>query len=227
MATAAQITANQANAQSSTGPRTENGKSRSRMNALRHGVTSQLVVLPTDDIELYNAFTASWHADFKPHGVLETQFVQTLADTQWRLNRLRAHEANIVALAHSQPTAEALAAESPEIQAALAEAEMVRTQTAALNSLSLREQRLHKLFLSTLDHLTAHQNARKKLAAMQIHDATVLSNYHKAKDLPYDPKEFGFVLSNQDVDLCFWRSSLAAAAHKHNDDLLAQQKRAA
>jgi hypothetical protein len=37
MATAAQIEANQRNAKRSTGPRTEAGKARSRLNALKHG----------------------------------------------------------------------------------------------------------------------------------------------------------------------------------------------
>ena len=40
MASEKQIEANRRNAQKSTGPRTEGGKSRSRMNALRHGFAS-------------------------------------------------------------------------------------------------------------------------------------------------------------------------------------------
>jgi hypothetical protein len=41
-----QIEANRRNAQQSTGPRSEIGKKTSSLNALRHGLTSRIVVLP-------------------------------------------------------------------------------------------------------------------------------------------------------------------------------------
>ena len=41
-------TINKANAQKSTGPRTDIGKQRSKFNALRHGLTGQTVVLPSE-----------------------------------------------------------------------------------------------------------------------------------------------------------------------------------
>jgi hypothetical protein len=42
---------NQANAQHSTGPKTKTGKQRSSLNALRHGLTGQIIVLPVEDRE--------------------------------------------------------------------------------------------------------------------------------------------------------------------------------
>ncbi|MCU1257860.1 MAG: hypothetical protein JWO80_745, partial [Bryobacterales bacterium] len=44
-ATAAQLSANRANSESSTGPRTEAGKSRSSQNALRHGLASGRLII--------------------------------------------------------------------------------------------------------------------------------------------------------------------------------------
>lgn len=215
MASPAQILANQQNARSSTGPRTEAGKQRSSLNALRHGITSQLIVLPADDLETYNSFVQSWHADLDPRGVLETQLVQTLADTQWCLNRIRAHETNLFALPLPAPeTTEANIETDPEVARALAEAEISRTQTTALNSLSIREARLHKIFHATLAELKEKQTARKKAAATQIEAAAILANHHKEQGIPFDPQEFGFVLTTHDLELAHWRSDVAKTAYR-------------
>ena len=58
MATAAQVTANRANAQHSTGPRSEQGKARSSQNNLRYGFRSQSVLLPGDDPAEYEELLA-------------------------------------------------------------------------------------------------------------------------------------------------------------------------
>ena len=44
---------NRENAQHSTGPKTEAGKKQSSLNALRHGLTGQIVVMPTEDLAAY------------------------------------------------------------------------------------------------------------------------------------------------------------------------------
>jgi hypothetical protein len=66
---------------------------------LRHGLTGQTVVLPTDDLAAYQRSCAEFHAELKPKGLLETEAVQTIADTHWRLDRIRAMENNLFALA--------------------------------------------------------------------------------------------------------------------------------
>ncbi len=58
MATPAQVLSNQENAKHSTGPKTEAGKLNSKLNATRHGLTGQTVVLPTEDAHAYAAFRA-------------------------------------------------------------------------------------------------------------------------------------------------------------------------
>jgi len=47
---------NRANARNSTGPITEEGKSQSRFNAFRHGLTGKTIVMPCQDREAYEAF---------------------------------------------------------------------------------------------------------------------------------------------------------------------------
>ncbi len=51
-----QIEANRYNALKSTGPKTEDGKQRSRRNALKHGFTAETVIEPLENPEEYRAF---------------------------------------------------------------------------------------------------------------------------------------------------------------------------
>jgi hypothetical protein len=55
MATTPQITANQQNAQSSTGPQTEQGKAAVSQNALKHGLTAPFDVLDHEDQDEFDA----------------------------------------------------------------------------------------------------------------------------------------------------------------------------
>src|SRR6266852_3759344 len=89
---------NRANAAHSTGPKTEAGKQRSCLNALRHGLTGHTIILPKEDLDAYHDFTDKSFAEFKPKGFLEKQLVPSLADTSWRLNRVAALEHNLIAL---------------------------------------------------------------------------------------------------------------------------------
>ena len=51
--TQSQLAANRANAQLSTGPRTEEGKKRSSLNAFRHGLTGQIVIHTPEDQDAF------------------------------------------------------------------------------------------------------------------------------------------------------------------------------
>ena len=50
MASQKQIDANRLNAQKSTGPTSEEGKNKSRLNAKRDGLTGQVITLSEDDL---------------------------------------------------------------------------------------------------------------------------------------------------------------------------------
>ena len=71
MATAAQISANRANARHSTGPRTPAGKAASTRNSTRHGFRSQSVLLPGDDPAEYEALLVELREHFDPTDLTE------------------------------------------------------------------------------------------------------------------------------------------------------------
>src|ERR1035441_8452023 len=96
-------TINQANAQHSTDPRTESGKRRSSLNALRHGLTARTAVLPTEDAAAYEQHCRQFENEHQPATPTETQLVQELADTSWRLNRIPLLEAELLSLAPDGP----------------------------------------------------------------------------------------------------------------------------
>jgi hypothetical protein len=59
-----QIEANRRNALRSTGPTTEDGKRRSRQNAVRHGLSAETIVEIVEDIDDYRGFEAAIIADY-------------------------------------------------------------------------------------------------------------------------------------------------------------------
>src|SRR5580698_6473069 len=93
-----QIEANRRNAKHGHGPNTTRGKVRSSHNALRHGLTGRIVVLPTEDMEVYKSFSKELVDSLNPETPMERQFAQTVADTQWRLNRARSFEDGMIAM---------------------------------------------------------------------------------------------------------------------------------
>jgi hypothetical protein len=82
-----QIEANRRNAEKSTGPRTENGKQRSRCNAIRHGLTAETVITALEDADDYQAFEAAVTADYDAQLAVERELVLRLASLLWRLRR--------------------------------------------------------------------------------------------------------------------------------------------
>jgi hypothetical protein len=90
-----QIEANRRNAQSSTGPKTETGKQRSRGNAVRHGLTAETVIDILEDPEDYKAFELSVTSDFDAQTAVERELVLRLAGLLWRLRRATAIETGL------------------------------------------------------------------------------------------------------------------------------------
>src|SRR5436190_371333 len=91
-----QIETNRRNARLSTGPVTEEGKNRSRRNAVRHGLTAETVITALEDAADYAAFETAVTADYDAQSAVERELVLRLASLLWRLRRATAIEAGLL-----------------------------------------------------------------------------------------------------------------------------------
>ena len=100
-----QLASNRRNAQKSTGPRTPEGKSRVRANAVKHGLSGEGLALPVEDAaEVERRFRALGD-DLRPVGERERLLAHRAAFLSVRLDRCAAYET--AALSEAIRTAEA------------------------------------------------------------------------------------------------------------------------
>jgi hypothetical protein len=100
MATEKQVAANRRNAAKSTGPKSEAGKNIARMNAAKHGMQAEHVVLPGEDPKEFEALVRGLEEHLLPVGPLETSLVARIADCTWCLQRARLIEAAMMRREH-------------------------------------------------------------------------------------------------------------------------------
>ena len=208
---AARTARNRANAAHSTGPKTEAGKKRSSLNAYRHGLTGQTIILPAEDLDAYQEVTRTFVNDYKPVGTLEKRLVQFLADTTWRLDRVAALESNLIALGFDEHS-NSISTEHPEAHAALVIIEAMRDETRALAVLGLHTARLCRYFEKTLQQLKEAQKERRATEATQLSEAAALLQMDKKQGLPYQPSEDGLVLSITEIETYIRRQTRLKAA---------------
>jgi hypothetical protein len=85
------------NGAKSRGPTTDAGKQRSSQNALRHGLTAQTLVLPSEDPADFQRLLDSYLQQFRPAGPIELDLAHEIAAAKWRLNRLTLIETQLLA----------------------------------------------------------------------------------------------------------------------------------
>src|SRR5437762_4015733 len=83
----AQIAANQANAQQSTGPKTDAGKAIVAQNNFRHGFTGAFRVLDWENEEEYRAMQFALEKEHQPATRTEEMLVETMAHSYWLRKR--------------------------------------------------------------------------------------------------------------------------------------------
>src|ERR1700761_7920597 len=87
MSTSAQIAANQANAQLSTGPVTEAGKAASSQNRRTYGFTGRFGIMKGEDPEEFTELVTALIEEHQPSTVTENILVEKMAQHFWTAQR--------------------------------------------------------------------------------------------------------------------------------------------
>ena len=177
----AQLNANRENAQHSTGPKSETSKQKVRMNALKHGYSGHIVVIPDHEKDAFRQHLENFRAEYNPKGVTEEVLVQSLCDISWSTQQMRAQSANIMAMIGSKPN-NIPGERDAELDYALSQAVHAAENLKNLNLLGIYENRKARLFNATRRELVQVQAERRanekaereavKAAQPVMHNAT-------------------------------------------------------
>jgi hypothetical protein len=202
MATEKQIAANRNNAQKSTGPRTEEGKSKTRMNALRDGFTGQVITLSAEDLPIFEKFKSDLIKDLAPKTTMELSLANAIAWDTWRLNHLRAVEMNMYAIGSNDPDT-VIDADDAQIHTAMSAAMTFARESNKFALMSIYEQRMNRSLHKNLATLRDLQAERIRNYKRDQAEEIILARYSDIKGLPYQapstPTLNGSVFSNPEI----------------------------
>ena len=185
----AQHNANRANSQHSSGPRTDAGKATSSMNALRHGLTGQAVLLPHEDATQYQRELDSYIANYQPVTDEELRLVQSLHDCAWRITRLQRLESGILLKGHLEFGSKF--DDRPALERShLIQAEAYLKYERQLRNLNIQEARLNRTAEKARLEL-----ARLKAIRRQQEQADLHAQQQAAKTATSQPNGFVFSTS--------------------------------
>jgi hypothetical protein len=222
MSTEAQIHANQANAQHSTGPKTEQGKAASSRNNFRHGFTGAFHLLPTENQSQFAGLLESLRNEHKPATITEAMLVETMAQSFWLVQRAIAFQNECLAQAPLLPEERDRRLDEP---AALSEA---KTKELALY---LRYQTTHqRAFHRSLNDLLklraekrkaeiGFESQKQKQALIELRQSAEnrRQERHKWDVLLAEAKTDHQLLLNSNLE---FDRKMAAAAQSHSSESL-------
>ncbi len=201
MSSAAQVAANQANAQLSTGPKTAEGKAKSSRNALKTGLTGRTILVTNQEAELYEEHVLNYDARFDPQTPRETELVQSIADCRWRLGSIPGLESALYARGFRE-FANLFDDEEDEKQRnLLIMAEVMTRYRKDFANLMLQEQRLSRRAYQEEELLKTMQRKRIAHEEEQLALATQFYLAAKQDNKPFDPAKLGFEFSVEDLEL--------------------------
>ncbi len=192
----AQLNANRANAQLSTGPQSEEGKAITCLNAVKTGLTGRTVLLPTDSAAEYERHILAFATELQPVGPRESSLVQSIADTEWRLQRIATLEFALFARGHVK-LSNAFQDVAPAQRTGIVELETYLASEKHLRNLQLQESRLHRRRKADLAELQQLQAERRAQAETESEAAEVAVTSPEAPGTSeITSHENGFVFSD-------------------------------
>jgi hypothetical protein len=178
MATEAQVAANCANAQKSTGPRTPEGKEKAAQNALKHGLFARETVIRGEDQDEFEVYREMLLGQLIADTPLEEILAARIVDLSWRLKRaVQDQEEAFVAL-YERQTAGAGGPPEPAERAGMMGRMILEdfSQEAVLDRLLRYERRIESSLYRTLNELRrVHDQVQK--AAQE--DTSILERWRE------------------------------------------------
>ncbi len=188
---------NRENAQHSTGPRTVEGKERVRLNAVKHGMYSQTVLIPTEHQAAFEQDRTVLQARYRPETIEEHEFVQTILECRWRLSQAFNTELNLQRLAEEQQLAsidELFGEQDETVRRALAQAAGFQANARIFDQIRRHQARMQRTIDRSASELYLLISARlerarasEALKPRAVH-ATEQSHPDASESAPHAPQ---------------------------------------
>jgi hypothetical protein len=173
-------------------------------------LTGQVTLLPAADAAQYDQLLRDYQNEFQPVGLRESNLVQILAETDWRMRRTLALEMAVFAKGRIEFAAQ-FAEHNPDIRVSLIEVHTFLTYEKQIRGLQLQEARLSRrvekataeLRVLRQERRQREEYARRKQEEdrqRQLEAAAQLYLSAQKSRQPFNPEENGFEFSNQEIE---------------------------
>jgi hypothetical protein len=199
---------NRQNAEASTGPKTEEGKQRSSLNATRHGFTGQTLVLSPEEKEAYESHCIAYREQYQPANHEETDLIQQYADLRWTLHQISIQQTNIFSIINAVTAKFMKDGDLDGLTAAN------KPNYRTLSTLSTYEQRRRRAAEATIARFNELSQARIAAQKQELAQAVLHYKANKAQGKPWNPADSGFVCSLAEIETHLLQKAIAADVQK-------------
>src|ERR1700733_4749732 len=215
MSSEKQIAANRINAQNSPGPSTPEARAKVRTNAMRDGITGQVITLSDEDLPIFEKLKSDLIENFAPKTTMELRLANSIAWDTWRLDHLRAVEMNLYALGTQDPDCD-VDCDDAQLHTAMSAALTFVKQSKKIGLMSIYEQRLNRSIHKNMDKLAELQAERKRNYEQDLKEEMDIAKANEINGLPYQApakrSKNGIVFSTAEIQAAANRKSVVSAA---------------